>query len=77
MIGLNVSSRLLAVRFNILPQLAVNSNAAMVCQHDTLLIVLSILVSILAAGTARELAWRIDLRCQRFGEPAGSKPDSL
>jgi hypothetical protein len=49
----------------------------MVCLHDTRLVVLSILMSILAACAARELAGRIDLRCQRFGEPAGSEPDLL
>jgi NO-binding membrane sensor protein with MHYT domain len=54
-----------------------NLNAAMVCQHDTLSVVLATLVSILAARAARDLAGRINLRCQRFGEPVGYKPDSL
>jgi NO-binding membrane sensor protein with MHYT domain len=49
----------------------------MVWHHDLGWVVLSILMSILAAFAARELAGRIDLRCQRFGEPDGSEPDSL
>jgi hypothetical protein len=55
----------------------VNPNAVLVCQHDTLSVVLSIFMPMIAICMARELSRRINLRCQRFGEPAGYEPDSL